>query len=197
MILKHFDVEPIKHEAKTVREFIDKIINTSDKRDERVFKITTKENFDGKRNLILYIQNGLVKSHHNNGMKFDCNEILESEIFDTYQTKKITIDDIKSYTDDCEEDFESALNKKFKNYTRLLFRYPEIDKETMSDNRSKFRKFSKGESTKELYEIVKLLCENYRDDEYRINCLETSLKKISNENYILNEKIKWLCKNNN
>lgn len=197
MILKHFNCEPINHGAKTVKEFIDKIVNKSDKREQNMFKITTKENFNGSKNLILYVQDGLVKSHHSTGKKFDCNEILEAEIFGTYQTKRITIDDIQSYTNDYEEDFENALNEKFKNYTRLLFMYPEIDKEKMSDNRSEFGKFLHGESTKELYEIVKMLCENYRNDEYRISCLEHSLKEISNENYILNEKIKWLCKTKN
>ena len=195
MILRHFDEEAIYHNARTVREFITKVISTTDKKEEKMFKITTKEEFDGKQNLILYLQDGLVKSHHSTGKKFDCNEILYAKIFNTYETKIITSDDIRSYIDDNEEELKNKLNKKFECYTRILFKYPEIDEEKISDNISEIRKFSDGESTKELNEIVKMLCENYRNDESRISILEQSLKEISNENYILNEKIRWLNKN--
>ncbi|PWX17050.1 hypothetical protein CYK66_00930 [Clostridium perfringens] len=74
-----------KHEEKTVRDFIDNIIYKTEDRENKVFVIHTIQALNGKQNMILYFQDGVLKSHHTTFQKFDCNDVLDYEISPSYK----------------------------------------------------------------------------------------------------------------
>ena len=50
--------EEIKHNNNTLREFIEDVINKTEDKELKAFRVTLKQEFENKRNLILYFQNG-------------------------------------------------------------------------------------------------------------------------------------------
>ncbi|WP_302782623.1 hypothetical protein [Clostridium saudiense] len=105
----------IKHKYKTVKEFIDNELMKIENKEKKYFRISTKVEFKGKRNLLLYFQDGKLKSHHSTTVAFDYNDVLEYDIFEYYSMNDISVENIISVDCDCEEE----INAKFKESNRL------------------------------------------------------------------------------
>lgn len=86
----------IKHRCKTVRDFIDIELIKIEDRENKCFKITTKNSFNDMQNLILFFEDGILKSNHTTGKKFDYNDVLDYEILENYAMQYIESDDIES-----------------------------------------------------------------------------------------------------
>lgn len=86
MILKgrKWGILNIEHRCRTVREFIDiELINIED-REKKCFKISTKKPFMDMQNLVLFFEDGVLKSNHTTGRSFDYHDVLDYEILQKY-----------------------------------------------------------------------------------------------------------------
>ena len=86
----------IKHRCRTVREFIDIELRRIEDRENKCFKISTKRPFNDMQNLVLFFEDGILKSNHTTGKKFDYNDVLDYEILEKYAMQYIESDDIES-----------------------------------------------------------------------------------------------------
>lgn len=100
MILRHRDWDAQKEMpegVRTVEDFINKVVLTDENKNLKYYRISTKENYEGtKRNLMIYLQNNIVKSHHSTGIEFDYSKVLDWEITQGYDERTIQANDIMS-----------------------------------------------------------------------------------------------------
>lgn len=128
MIIHHRDWlgDNISHECKTVREFINKELMKISNKEKKYFRICTKAQYEGKQNLLLYFQDGKLKSHHSTKIAFDYNDVLDYEIYGTYSIDDLEVTNIDSIDSDCEEEMAEKLNKIANRNKDLI-----IDRETL------------------------------------------------------------------
>lgn len=97
------DGNVIEHSEKTVRDFIDNIIYETEGKENKAFLIHTTKALNGNQNMILYFQDGVLKSHHTTFQKFDYNDVLDYEISPSYRVKYVLLEDILSIDTDNEK----------------------------------------------------------------------------------------------
>lgn len=114
MIIHHIDWvgNKICHRCKTVREFINEELMKIDGKENKYFRICTKKEYYGKKNLLLYFQDGKLKSHHSTQIAFDYNDVLDYEIYGFYSMDDLKVTNIVSVDCDCLEEFEKKLKEK-------------------------------------------------------------------------------------
>lgn len=77
----------IEHRCITVREFIDIELMNIEDREKKCFKISTKAPFKDMQNLVLFFENGILKSNHTTGKEFDYHDVLDYRIWENYAMK--------------------------------------------------------------------------------------------------------------
>lgn len=102
----------IKHNSKTVREFIEKEIMTKDDKENKYFRICLKNGLDGCRKLVLYFQDNKLKSHHSTGKKFNYNDVIDYEVYEYYSIDDIKNSEVRSFDYDSIEEMETELNEE-------------------------------------------------------------------------------------
>lgn len=183
-----------KHEEKTVRDFIDNIIYKTEDRENKVFVIHTIQELNGKQNMILYFQDGVLKSHHTTYQKFDYNDVLDYEISPSYRVKYVLLEDILSLDADSKEKMEDRFSRKrVSNYrSSYKYRHDHILERMFDDD--KLKRFIKEQEDDRLIEIVSILCEKVLDNESYILSLKNTVNNHARDIYILEQQIKWLSK---
>ncbi|QPS29758.1 hypothetical protein [Clostridium perfringens] len=183
-----------KHEEKTVRDFIDNIIYKTEDRENKVFVIHTIQALNGKQNMILYFQDGVLKSHHTTFQKFDYNDVLDYEISPSYKVKYVLFEDIRSVDDDYEEQMEDSYSRKrVSNYRfSYIYRHDDILERMFDDD--KLKSFIKEQEDDKLIEIVSILCDKVLENESYILSLKNTVNNHARDIYILEQQIKWLSK---
>lgn len=114
MIIHHgsWGMNNIRHNYKTVKEFIDNEIMRIEGKENKYFRICTKKSYNGKQNMLLYFQDGKLKSHHSTQVAFNYNDVLEYEIYEMYSMDDLKVTNIVSVDCDCLEDLEKKLKQK-------------------------------------------------------------------------------------
>lgn len=74
----------IEHRCRTVREFIDIEIRSIEDREKKCFRISTINPFKDMQNLVLFYEDGILKSNHTTGIRFDYHDVLDYEIVKNY-----------------------------------------------------------------------------------------------------------------
>ena len=187
--------EEIKHNNNTLRDFIDNTVNTTEDKELKVFRVRLKQEIENKRNLILYFQNGVLKSHHTTLGEFDYNDMLDFQVCKTYSCKVVEVEDIISYDDDCKENFERRIYKVSRKPLRFSSRYRD-DKYGLKEfeDYDNMQRFIDSEYT-DIEDIVKVLCEINLTNNELISSLQSSVNKLNKDVYILKQQMKWLSKN--
>lgn len=185
----------IKHNNNTLREFIENVINKTEDKELKAFRVTLKQEFENKRNLILYFQNGKLKSHHTTWKEFDYNKVLDFQIGNIYSFKLIEVEDIISIDDDYREDFEKRIYKVSRKPLRFSSRYRD-DKYGLKEfeDYDNMQRFIDSEYT-DIEDIVKVLCEINLTNNELISSLQSSVNKLNKDVYILKQQMKWLSNN--
>lgn len=102
----------IEHNCKTLKEFIDKEIMTTKDKENKYFRIFLKYPYEGKRKIVLYFQDGKLKSHHSSGKKFDIKDVISYEVDKKYSVDDINDKEVRSYDYDSLEELENDLKKE-------------------------------------------------------------------------------------
>lgn len=151
------DGNVIDHSEKTVRDFIDNIIYKTEDRENKVFVIHTIQALNGKQNMILYFQDGVLKSHHTTFQKFDYNDVLDYEISPSYRVKYVLLEDILSVDADSEEKMEDRFSRKRVSNYRFSYKYRHDDiLERMFDD-DKLKRFIKEQEEAMIVDFKKLV----------------------------------------
>lgn len=181
-----------KHEEKTVRDFIDNIIYKTEDRENKVFVIHTIQALNGKQNMILYFQDGVLKSHHTTFQNFDYNDVLDYEIFPSYRVKYVLLEDILSVDDDYEEEMEDRYSRKTIDRHRFSYRYKtDYVLNRMFDD-DELKRFIKEQDDDRFKEVVSILCDKVLENESNILSLKNIINNHARDIYILEQQIKWL-----
>lgn len=102
----------IRHSCRTVEEFINEELMKIDGKENKYFRICTKKEYNGKSNMLLYFQDGKLKSHHSTKVAFDYNDVLDYEIYELYSMNDLKVDNIVSVDYDCLKELEKMLKEK-------------------------------------------------------------------------------------
>lgn len=203
MIIHHrsWGCNNIYHKCKTVKEFIDSELMKIENKEKKYFRICTKNSYNGKQNMLLYFQDGKLKSHHSTQIAFDYNDVLDYEIYDLYSMDDLKVDNIVSVDDDCLEE----LQEKFKEEDDEFFK---IDLETLGMSKEEKFKYSIDKMFEE-DEIKKIVKSNaYVEDKIVVKALRMLFEETDEVRYLKNrvkklektverqsQQIKWLGKN--
>lgn len=181
-------------EGMTVREFIDDIIMKDSEKYKKYYLIHTNVELDGKRNLILYFQDNILKSHHTTYDKFDYNDVLDCEIYNSYQEKIIQVTDIVSVSKDYNEDDRISKRKKTekKDSKEVIEKTLKKIKRENEISESRNIQFKENVSYEELVGCVKVLVSDYYEQSYNNYELERRNERLDYEIEKLKEQIKWL-----
>ncbi|OPX47852.1 hypothetical protein [Clostridium thermobutyricum] len=117
--------DKINHNCNTVREFIENIIEKTEDKENKYFKISTKVGLSGNRNMILYYQDGILKSHHTTRQKFDYKLVLDYEIYDEYYMGILKMNNILSYDFDSREELKKFIEQYY--YSNNTCHYINLD----------------------------------------------------------------------
>ncbi|EOU1742887.1 hypothetical protein LTY04_001112 [Clostridium perfringens] len=130
-----------------------------------MFVIHTIQELNGKQNMILYFQDGVLKSHHTTYQKFDYNDVLDYEISPSYRVKYVLLEDVLSLDADSKEKMEDRFSRKRVSNYRFSYKYRHDNiLERMFDD-DKLKRFIKEQEDDRLIEIVSILCEKVLDNE--------------------------------
>lgn len=102
----------IRHSCRTVKEFINEELMKIDGKENKYFRICTKKEYNGKSNMLLYFQDGKLKSHHSTKVAFDYNDVLDYEIYELYSMNDLKVDNIVSVDYDCLKELKKMLRGK-------------------------------------------------------------------------------------
>lgn len=181
-----------KHEEKTVRDFIDNIIYKTEDKENKVFVIHTIQSLNGKQNMILYFQDGVLKSHHTSFGKFDYNDVLDYEISPSYRVKYVLLEDILSVDDNYEEQMEDRYSRKTRDRHIFSYRYgTDYVLNRMFDD-DELKRFIKEQDDDRFKEVVSILCDKVLENESNILSLKNIINNHARDIYILEQQIKWL-----
>ncbi|HFD2043863.1 TPA: hypothetical protein ACF2DM_000673 [Clostridium perfringens] len=176
-----------KHEEKTVRDFIDNIIYKTEDRENKVFVIHTIQSLNGKQNMILYFQDGVLKSHHTTFQKFDYNDVLNYEVSPSYRVKYIVLEDILSVDDNYEEEMEDRYSRKTRDRHRFSYRYKtDYVLNRMFDD-DELKRFIKEQDDDRFKEVVSILCDQVLENESNILSLNNIINNHARDIYILEQ----------
>ncbi|EGT5620247.1 hypothetical protein BUL45_14415, partial [Clostridium perfringens] len=188
------DGNVIEHSEKTVKDFINNIIYKTEDKENKAFLIHTTKALNGNQNMILYFQDGVLKSHHTTFQKFDYNDVLDYEISPSYRVKYVLLEDILSIDTDNEKEMEDRFSRKIVDRHRFSYRYVnDYVLNRMFDN-DELRKFIKNQEDERFKEVVSILCDKVLDNESYILSLKNTINSHARDIYILEQQIKWLSK---
>lgn len=192
----------------TVEEFIKEIIETDDERHLKYYGIILKAKLNS-RNMVLYYQDGILKSHHSSGLRMDFDDYLDYEITKKYVADYITVDNIRDLKKDYNgEDgnkprkiVNKGLSKEMMNkMSKSLEESIEKSKRDQME-RDILNKVTSAHTLKEvtfedLVRCVSLIAvymdtekSNKINDDY---CLNWTIDGLREENRVLKDQIKWL-----
>jgi hypothetical protein len=198
MIINHrsMNTQRIEHGERTVRDFIDNIIIKTHSKENKYFHICIYPYINGLGNLIMYFQDGILKSHHDTMRKFDYKEVVDCEILKWYNLGCLCIQDIHSIDCDNLEEFEAELNRKEPDYTvKCSENLMEIFNRHAHEERIRNKINKSDVSYEDLVECVKQLGKDLKKSEERNRELERGFRKLKEKNEILTQKMKWVGKN--
>lgn len=177
----------IKHKCKTVKDFIDNELMKIENKEKKYFIICLKEEYVDKKNLVLYFQDGKLKSHHSTMVAFDYNDVLECEIQKYYSMFDITIDKIVSIDCDSIEEIVSKL------IPRSLFD-KDIDIDTLGMTETEKNHYILNKMFEEYNIIETIRKESKISDDIFTKCLNLSLEKINESKSSIRriEKLEWV-----
>lgn len=188
------DGNVIEHSEKTVKDFIDNIIYKTEDKENKVFVIHTIQSLNGKQNMILYFQDGVLKSHHTSFAKFDYNDVLNYEVSPSYRVKYIVLEDILSLDADYKKQMEDRYSRKIIDRYSFSYRYgTDYVLNRMFDD-DELKRFIKEQYDDRFKEVVSILCDKVLDNESNILSLKNIIKERARDIYILEQQIKWLSK---
>lgn len=188
------DGNVIEHSEKTVKDFIDNIIYKTKDKENKVFVIHTIQSLNGKQNMILYFQNGFLKSHHTSFGKFDYNDVLNYEVSPSYRVKYIALEDILSLDTDNEKEMEDRFSRKIVDRYRFSYRYGNDYVLNRMFDDEELKNFIKEQDDYRFKEVVSILCDKVLDNESYILSLKNTINDHARDIYILEQQIKWLSK---
>lgn len=188
------DGNVIEHSEKTVKDFIDNIIYKTKDKENKVFVIHTIQSLNGKQNMILYFQNGVLKSHHTSFGKFDYNYVLNYEVSPSYRVKYIALEDILSLDTDNEKEMEDRFSRKIVDRYRFSYRYGNDYVLNRMFDDEELKNFIKEQDDYRFKEVVSILCDKVLDNESYILSLKNTINDHARDIYILEQQIKWLSK---
>ena len=203
MIIRHreWGDNKIIHDAKTVEEFIEKVINKTKDKEKKYFRICTKEYLDGKGNMLLYFQDGKLKSHHSTLCKFDYKDVLEYEIWPRYSVDYIKVENIISLDFDNIEERDNDLERCKK--SNRLYKI-DINRTLESEEEKMYRFYNEERLLENIYDgkfkdgylekIVQILVERNSKNEDNIISLNNLVNEMYEEINVLKAKIEWLDK---
>lgn len=198
MIIKESDCSENKKLSGnyTVGKFINKVMLKKNDVDKKYFAITLRESIGGNQNMILYMQNGAVKSHHSSYGKFDYRDCLDCEIFPYYNESYIRFDNIKCFDFNCEEELINHINFIYKknDYTIHLESKDERIKRVLDENYIKNKVLREEFKEVDLLKVIKILVSDNKKKELEIKKLRSEVDKIEERLEELNDKIKWLAR---
>lgn len=186
------DGNVIEHSEKTVKDFIDNIIYKTEDKENKVFVIHTIQSLNGKQNMILYFQDGVLKSHHTSFGKFDYNDVLNYEVSPSYRVKYIVLEDILSVDDNYEEEMEDRYSRKTRDRHSFSYIYgTDYVLNRMFDD-DELKNFIKEQDDDRFKEVVSILCDKVLENESNILSLKNIINNHARDIYILEQQIKWL-----
>ena len=178
------------HKEITVGEFIKEIIENDNDKNLKC------------KNMILYYQDGILKSQHTTGCKMDYSDYLNHQIVKTYGADYIGLDNIKEF--DKDHDGEDA-NKPPKIINTKLSKeeVDEICQDVLKEFSDKFEKdriinkirwvhLRENINFDDLVECVAVLIEKFEDNYYEQNCKRSKIEELQVYNKVLQAQVKWL-----
>lgn len=171
----------------TLEEFIKDIID-KDEEKEIKFYVIHLENQLHKRNMILYYQNGKLKSHHTTFCKFDYMDHMNDYIKLDYESGYIKTENIYSFSKDYEVD--EKIRTEDKSIEKIIEEMIEMSRKNSLIGDARFR--VKKLSDEEMREVISILIEKLDDYEMELSSLKSDLNRQKSDNYCLSESIKWL-----
>lgn len=191
MIIRHrsWGENTLNHNCLTVKEFVENIIMNEPDKELKYFRICTTREFNGNANLLLYIQDGKIKSHHSTMKKFDWNDVIDWEIRTKYSMDIIKLHNILSLEYDCLEDIEKKFNGTDFKFD-ILSTEEKISK--MFEDMQIKRDINGNCSMEDIRLCVKILVDENEELSSKVTGLEHEYKELEKENYFLNERLKWI-----
>lgn len=192
----------------TVEEFIKEVIERDDERHLKYYGIILNAELYS-RNMVLYYQDGVLKSHHSSGLRMDYNDYLDCEITKKYVADYITVANIRDFKKDYDgEDgnkprkiVNKGLSKEMMNkMSKSLEESIEKSKREQME-RDIINKVTSAHTLKEVTfeDLVRCVSQiaAYMDTEKsnKINddyCLNWTIDGLREENRVSKDQIKWL-----
>lgn len=194
MLIRHreWGGNDLPHNSNTVREFIDDVIMNYPDKEKRYFRIITKQSYNGCRSLLIYIQDGVVKSHHSTLIEFNVNDIMDFEIFPTYSVDKIDVNEVLSVDCNNEKELEEQLIDR--KYDRSKKAYSDNLQKSINKEKIKNELYKDNVDFESIKQCVQLLMEENNELRGRLCSLESKYSDLREENYYVNQRIKFLAK---
>lgn len=172
----------IETSCKTLKEFIDNELSKIQDKEKKYFLINLEKDYLGNRNLLLYYQDNVLKSHHRGGYKFDYKEVLNYPVGSKYGMYDITIDNIISVDKD---NIDEEIDKRLKRLSR--FDIDEICDELETD--SSIESYIDNNNDKD--DIILSICKILNKQDSQITYLTNTVKELKEKNELLSQKLKW------
>lgn len=192
----------------TVEEFIKEVIERDDERHLKYYGIILKAELYS-RNMVLYYQDGILKSHHSSGLRMDYDDYLNYEITKKYMTDYITVGNIRDFKKDYDgEDGNKPrriLNKGLSK--EMMKKLNESLEESIGKSKREqmerdiINKVTSAHNLKEvtfedLVRCVSQIAVHTDDMKFKKGnddyLLKWTIKGLQDENKALKEQIKWL-----
>lgn len=198
MIIKDSNVSESKKLSGnyTVGKFVNEVMIKKKDVDKKYFAITLKESIGEYQNMILYMQNGVIKSHHSSYGKFDYRKYLDCDIFPHYNESYIRLENIKCFDFDCKEELIHHINFIYKknDYTIYLESKEERIYRLLDEDYIKNKVLREDFKEVDLLKVIKILVSDNKEKELEIKKLRSEVDKIEERLEELNDKIKWLAR---
>nr|WP_321026997.1 hypothetical protein [Clostridium neonatale]DAW05981.1 MAG TPA: hypothetical protein [Caudoviricetes sp.] len=201
MILGRFNENIYKlSKNMTVDRFIKDVVEKDLDKELKYYCITLKKELSG-RNMVLYYQYGILKSHHTSYSKMDYKDYLEYEIFDHYKSNYIEVDNVISYNenyrgDDCNKpknvEIKPIDKKMQKEIIDNVFKELEIE-DIRKEKLYKIKNRRNEElDLNDIIECVRQMIEDNLQKSTNEYIKEDRIKKLEDENKKLQARVKWL-----
>lgn len=208
MILGNLDKKIYKlNDSIKVKDFISNIIENDNDKCLRYYTITLKSNVSGK-NMVLYYQNNVLKSHHTSHSAMDYSDYLEYEIFEHYGSDYISSENIISFNKDYIGDDVNKpkpninkpinpkeLNELFENI-KLEDDKQQLLNKVQYDNLDELNLVDVIKCVREMLDIDFKRRFNEHEKDRKIEFMESDINKLKERIKWLEYKI-WLLQNNN
>ncbi|MFQ8920963.1 MAG: hypothetical protein ACLR60_03640 [Clostridium paraputrificum] len=180
----------------TVGKFVNEVMLKKKDVDKKYFAITLRESIGGYQNMILYMQNGVVKSHHSSYGKFDYRKYLDYEIFPHYNESYIRFENIKCFDFECEEDLINDINFIYKKEDCMIHLESKEERihRALDEDYIKNKVLREGFKDVELLKVIKILVSDNKEKGLEIDKLRSEVDKVEKRLEELNDRVKWLAR---